>query len=67
MNLLTLHHANKHMEVDIIPTSIFGVHAQPDGTTWVIATGGSILPVKETVSEVKLMLAQIEQQNKEGI
>jgi hypothetical protein len=57
LSFASLTHANKGQEVLVVPTQIFYVeHDERVKQTHVISVWGAILPVKESVEEVKRRL-----------
>jgi hypothetical protein len=60
MNLISLTHANLNTVVEVVAVQVFAYYySQTHKATLVLAVGGAMLPVKESVDEVKAKIEAI--------
>ena len=67
IQLLVFTHANHKRSIVILPEQLFSFYQGADHATHLLATGGAIIPVSESVEQVKERISKLKSNTKGAI
>lgn len=68
MELLKVTHANRNNPLYIVAQQVYSYYySEQDKATHVLATGGAIVPVKESLEEITNLLVKAKEKRKEKL